>query len=136
MAASALSLRAARAPLRPAAPAAPLRRCAARRAARRAPLTLTRASLAPGVSLGVATNAKVDAILARIAGTDSGADATPETRRAILDLATELEADYALTGVRCGDAAAAGGAPGGGGVQRWVGTRQRSPGARRRLRAS
>ncbi len=136
MAASALSLRAARAPLRPAAPASPLRRCAARHASRRAPLTLTRASLAPGASLGTATSAKVDAILAQIAGTDAGADATPETRRTILDLATELEADYALTGVRA-DAAAAGGAPGGGGVRRWVGTRQRSPAPMpTRLRAS
>jgi hypothetical protein len=55
----------------------------------------------PGLPVSLAASAKVDAILAEIANTDSGASATPEARRKIQSLATELEADFAATGVRC-----------------------------------
>jgi sulfite reductase beta subunit-like hemoprotein len=43
---------------------------------------------------------RVDELLAAIAGTDSGASATPDDRRRVLSLAAELEAEYAKTGVR------------------------------------
>jgi hypothetical protein len=92
--------------------AAPPRRAAAlathaprRRAARGLALRASAAvnvTVVPGVPISAAASAKVDALLVEIANTDAGASATPEARRRIQSLATELEADFAATGVRCG----------------------------------
>jgi hypothetical protein len=51
-------------------------------------------------TIGVVACQKVDALLAAIRDTDSGASATADDRRRVLALAAELELEYTKTGVR------------------------------------
>jgi len=93
-------------PLVPRAPARALRCSAPRRSALRlrAPRAITAdADASPSLTRSTVSSlavTRVDELLAAIAGTDSGASATPDDRRRVLSLAAELEAEYAKTGVR------------------------------------